>query len=80
MIIQFNLNITAYVLILVFSFYLIIGWTIGTAEQQTIINLVPPGQVIKVDVSKSKEYASLDIASSTLGRRGEIVGGGGVSK
>ncbi|CAG7837356.1 unnamed protein product [Allacma fusca] len=45
------------------------GCTLGPAEQQTIINLVPPGQVIKVDVSKSKEYASLDIASTSLNRR-----------
>lgn len=45
------------------------GCTISSAEQQTIMNLVPPGQVIKVDVSKSKEYATLDVGTATLGRR-----------
>lgn len=33
------------------------------------MNLVPPGQVIKVDVSKNKDYASLDVGTATLGRR-----------
>lgn len=42
--------------------------SIAPHDQQTIINLVPPGQVIKVDISKSKEYASLDI-TATLTRR-----------
>ncbi|CAL8078487.1 unnamed protein product [Orchesella dallaii] len=51
------------------------GCTISTAEQQTIMNLVPPGQVIKVDVSKSKDYASLDVGTATLGRRPETGGG-----
>ena len=43
------------------------GCSLGPTEQQTIINLVPPGQVIRVDVSKSKEYATLDHAAA--GRR-----------
>lgn len=44
------------------------GCTLGPLEQQTIVNLVPPGQMVKVDVSKSQDYASLDI-SSTLKRK-----------
>jgi len=36
------------------------GASMGSVEQQTIINMVPPGQVIKVDVSKSKEYSNMD--------------------
>lgn len=51
------------------------GCTISSAEQQTIMNLVPPGQVIKVDVSKSKDtYASLDVGTATLGRRPDVAG------
>jgi SH3/ankyrin repeat-containing protein len=52
------------------------GCTISPAEQQTIINLVPPGQVIKVDVSKSsssKEYGTVEMCggTGTLRRSGD---------
>jgi len=53
------------------------GCTISPAEQQTIINLVPPGQVIKVDVNKSssKEYGTVEkhggSGTGTLRRPGD---------
>ncbi|XP_035714472.1 uncharacterized protein LOC110858090 isoform X2 [Folsomia candida] len=58
--------------------------TISPAEQQTIINLVPPGQVIKVDVSKNKQdiYGTLEHGHSGPGQNsgGGIGGGGTLSK